>query len=276
MHRISQEYFTTSELAKTSGVTKHTLFHYDEIGLLKPEFTNANGYRYYSLRQCYLLDIIKVLKKTGSSLQQIKEYIQNQNTALLISLLKQKQCELGVEQLRMSRMRSFLDDAIKMIENSMGDIRDDTWIEECEAESFIATPLNQGSGDKEFAGKLSKHRDYCETHNINHDFPIWTILCEDRFKSGDYYPDYIANKLKSPIQCEKIIIKPKGRYALIHHKGSYETISETCSNLKKFIKSNGMLFCGDVYMVEMLHYLVEKDPENYIIRIAVEISDCNS
>ena len=30
-------YLTTGEFAKLAGVSKHTLFHYDKIGLLSPE-----------------------------------------------------------------------------------------------------------------------------------------------------------------------------------------------------------------------------------------------
>ncbi|MHA6533219.1 MerR family transcriptional regulator [Paenibacillus sp. BAC0078] len=41
-----------------------------------PEYRKSNSYRYYSFRQTYLLDIINVLKKAGSSLQEIKDFLQ--------------------------------------------------------------------------------------------------------------------------------------------------------------------------------------------------------
>lgn len=44
-------YFSTGEFAKLAGVSKHTLFYYDEIGLLSPEIKNKeNGYRYTQQR----------------------------------------------------------------------------------------------------------------------------------------------------------------------------------------------------------------------------------
>ena len=36
MEKQSELYFTTGEFAKILGVKKHTLFHYDEIGLFSP------------------------------------------------------------------------------------------------------------------------------------------------------------------------------------------------------------------------------------------------
>lgn len=265
-------YFTTSELAKTCGVTKHTLFHYDEIGLLKPEFVNSKGYRFYSIQQCYALDIINVLKKAGSSLQEIKGFIQNQNTPLLIELLRQKLYDLEMEQIRIKRMQRLLKGAIEMTEQAQGELHDGPSMAEYEEEYFIATQLEQGDGDKEFAHKLNEHRNYCEKQFIDHEFPIWTILGKDHFESGDYYGDFIANKLKAPIPGERMITKPKGIYVVMNHRGSYETMSETYSTIKKYIESNGMAVCGKAYAVEVLSYIAEKNPSNYIMQISVEVS----
>ena len=45
------EYMTTGEFASAMGVSKDTLFHYDDIGLFCPEKVSENGYRYYSIYQ---------------------------------------------------------------------------------------------------------------------------------------------------------------------------------------------------------------------------------
>lgn len=39
--------YTVAKLAKISGISIRTLHWYDEIGLLKPAYHGANGYRYY-------------------------------------------------------------------------------------------------------------------------------------------------------------------------------------------------------------------------------------
>ena len=40
-------HFTTGEFARLCGVSKHTLFHYDEMGVFSPSGRGENGYRYY-------------------------------------------------------------------------------------------------------------------------------------------------------------------------------------------------------------------------------------
>ncbi len=265
------QYLTTSEFAKTCGVTKHTLFHYDEIGLLKPEFTNSKRYRYYSIQQCYTLDIINVLKKAGSSLQEIKGFIQNQNASLLIELLKQKRNDLKREEIKIKRMQRFLQGAIEMTEQAKEELHDGPSVEECEEEYFVATQLEPGD-DREFAGKLSEHRAYCENHFIDCEGPIWTVVSKERFESGDYYPDFVLNRLRNPLPGQKMKVKPKGLYAVINHRGSYETTPETFKTIKDYITDKGMAVCGDAYAVDLLNYFSEKNPDDYVLQISVGVS----
>ena len=53
---VSEEsYLTCGEFAALCEVKKQTLFHYDDIGLLKPEIVNDKGYRFYSYGDACLL-----------------------------------------------------------------------------------------------------------------------------------------------------------------------------------------------------------------------------
>lgn len=69
-----------------------------------------------------------------------------------------------------------------------------------------------------------------------------------------------------------MIVKPKGTYAVINHRGSYETMPEAYSTIKLFIALEGLEICGNAYAVELLNYFAEKNPDDYIIRISVEVS----
>ena len=97
----TDRYLKTSDFAKLCGVTKDTLFHYEELGLLTPEIRTENGYRYYSVKQFFTYDIIAILKDTGTSLKDIKSYIENLDTDNFISLLSEKYRVLEQEHLKM-------------------------------------------------------------------------------------------------------------------------------------------------------------------------------
>lgn len=67
--------YSTKEFAELCGVNKQTLYHYDDIGLLKPKLVEENAYRRYSFEQYQDYLLISCLKEAGMSLQEIKGYM---------------------------------------------------------------------------------------------------------------------------------------------------------------------------------------------------------
>lgn len=67
--------YTVQKLAKLSGVSVRTLHFYDEIGLLRPAYTTANGYRYYEERELLLLQQILFFRELGFELKKIQKIL---------------------------------------------------------------------------------------------------------------------------------------------------------------------------------------------------------
>jgi DNA-binding transcriptional MerR regulator len=64
--------YTVKKLAALSGVSVRTLHFYDEVGLLKPAYVGANGYRFYEEPQLLTLQQILFYRELGFELKQIK------------------------------------------------------------------------------------------------------------------------------------------------------------------------------------------------------------
>lgn len=264
-------YMTTGEFAEICGATKHTLFHYDEIGLLKPELVDENGYRYYSIHQTYTFDIINILKQTGTPLKEIKVFLEIRNTSALMDLLRQKIIQLKEEERKIKRMRGFLDETLHMTEEVMNGIGDYVWIEECKEQILVGIELDPDRGDKEFIRKLTLHRKACEIERIDYQPALWSVIKQKRFMQGHYFPDYIGNRVNESKARAGVRIKPAGFYAVANHKGSYETMPETHERIKNKIEKQGFRICGDAYSTDLLNYLAENDPNSYVIRIWVHV-----
>jgi DNA-binding transcriptional MerR regulator len=67
--------YTVKSLAKLSGVSVRTLHWYDEIGLLNPAYSEANGYRYYEEEQLLLLQQILFFRELGFKLSDIQKVL---------------------------------------------------------------------------------------------------------------------------------------------------------------------------------------------------------
>ena len=61
--------YTVKKLAAMSGVSVRTLHFYDEVGLLKPAYHGANGYRFYEAPQLLTLQQILFYRELGFELK---------------------------------------------------------------------------------------------------------------------------------------------------------------------------------------------------------------
>src|SRR6476619_3064399 len=67
--------YTVKQVAAMSGVSVRTLHFYDEVGLLKPAYQAANGYRFYEEPQLLTLQQILFYRELGFELKQIRDVL---------------------------------------------------------------------------------------------------------------------------------------------------------------------------------------------------------
>ena len=85
-----EKIYSVSELSDLAGITKRTLHHYDEIGLLVPARRKDNGYREYQHKHLVMLQQILIYRAIDFSTQDIKQLLGAENHNLLDALNHQK------------------------------------------------------------------------------------------------------------------------------------------------------------------------------------------
>ena len=98
--------YRVQEFAELAGVTVRALHHYDRLGLLKPQRTEA-GYRLYSLRDFERREQIVALKFLGIPLKQIRTLFRREAPAWPEALRMQRRV--------LEEKRRLLDSAINAI-----------------------------------------------------------------------------------------------------------------------------------------------------------------
>ena len=112
---MKDNYFSTGEFAKLCNVNKKTLFHYDEIGLFKPEIVKENGYRYYSIYQLEIFDMIYTLRDLGVPLKEIKSFMDKRNPNSVVELFEYKTNEIENEIKLLRRKQEIMSNKMKPI-----------------------------------------------------------------------------------------------------------------------------------------------------------------
>jgi DNA-binding transcriptional MerR regulator/uncharacterized cupin superfamily protein len=108
--------YTVKQLALMSGVTVRTLHFYDEMALLKPAYTKANGYRIYEEPQLLLLQQILFYRELGFELKRINEILSQREFEKLAALKSHRQ----VLEKNVTRTRTLIETIDKTIRHLKG------------------------------------------------------------------------------------------------------------------------------------------------------------
>ena len=81
------------EVAKIFHVSMGTLRHYEQEGLLEPEYVDEKtGYRYYGVRHLEVLNTIRYLRVLDLPLSEIAEFLHDRDTQVMEEkLVRQKE-----------------------------------------------------------------------------------------------------------------------------------------------------------------------------------------
>lgn len=103
------------ELSEIAGVSARTLRYYDQIGLLKPLYTNEAGYRYYGESEVALLQQILFYRERGFDLKRIQKIIY-QDDFDIVEALQEHLLEL-------EEQRSHMDSLINTVERTIASMK---------------------------------------------------------------------------------------------------------------------------------------------------------
>lgn len=271
MPNLNVQYFTTSEFARICGVTKHTLFHYDEIGLFCPQHIGKNGYRYYTVKQFYQFDMITILKRAGTPLKEIKEFIRNQNPKYFVNLLKEKEAYLEQEKRKIDRMQQLLLNTIRTTTTAMCEKYGVPRLEFCEEEYFMVMEVPKERDERISLKAVADYFNYCEKQSYNCNLSLGGIIGEEKLVREEYTePDYYCIQVDQPYHSEKMHCKPRGMYVVMFHQGDYNALPQSYRMMVQYLSDQQMEICGNAYEYDMLNYLAVSDPEKYVIQISIQ------
>src|SRR5438105_12494706 len=108
--------YTVKQVAAVSGVTVRTLHFYDEMALLKPAYSKANGYRIYEEPQLLKLQQILFYRELGFELKRIKEILSRRKFEKVAALKSHRQ----VLEKNAARTRTLIETIDKTIRHLKG------------------------------------------------------------------------------------------------------------------------------------------------------------
>lgn len=266
-----KKYITTGEFAKMMNTTKDTLFHYDKIGLFQPEIKKENDYRYYSVNQMELLEMIFLLRDLGMPLKEIKKFMEMRSPKVLLELLEKEENTINekIKQLR-SKKKLILEQK-KRIRESEAVCIDDIVIKEFPEKYYLLKSL-EGIGEDSIYEPISLlKQEYLQLKQELHYDLVFTQYAE-RIKKK-CYEDYkeVLLLMKEKPKGGTVSVLPAGKYVVAYFRGDWHGIGTAYERMQAYIKEHGLTVDGKYYEEYLVDGLVANDISDFVTQISVRV-----
>lgn len=267
-------YFSVSELAALGNVSRQTILYYDKHNLLKPNFIDSNGYRYYHFKEYLILEIILNFRKLGMSVDEIKAYINEKSPEALDNILMNKAIEY---ELTIKKLKCLLAD-IEIVRTNLAAINKynigSLTIHQQEQEILILSPLVDKKAPIKTRIKIlgnfnlplykSNHFKSCKVS--------WIITAND-FLNGEcrkkrYYcsPTYVDSSNK------KQIILPAGNYLTYIFQGAFQPqATKIYDIITQYLHKQNLKIISPIKITTLKYFWTANTRDDYISMLSVAV-----
>ena len=267
---------TCGEFAKLCQVKKQTLFHYDDIGILKPEIVGDNGYRYYTYRQYETFAIIANLKTAGLSLAEIGEYLEGKDSRERLQTLRDAEAKIQERITELTQVQTALLTEIGRAEEAQAAYTKDIILMHVPTLELIrSTDLNALDDEQ----MIQAVQVFSRTVEV-----ACAAIGTDSVRAGEldrysfllaYRPELTDEQLANvSLRGAELIpyTRPAGIYAVAYHKGSFDTTEKTYARLIDFFDRNGFVMGPLAYEEYLRNELTASSDEDYLTRIVIQVA----
>lgn len=266
--------FPIGEVSKLFHISVSSLRHYENIGLLTPEYISPDsGYRYYGTEQFEVLNTIRYLRALDMPLSEIEDFLKNKDIDLIEEKLRQQKQSVLKKQQELKRIEQKIDHRLNWLmdaESALLDVISLIPLPACRI-VWVDDPLKiDGSDDMEapirkldqsdaeavvFLGKVGlgisvEHLQKAETAQYD---GIFLILDQEDIYTGE--------TLELP---ETLCVR-------LRFRGSHTEAPAQYQKLLDYIDKHKMQIVGFSREVTLIDYGITNDTEKFVTEICVPV-----
>ena len=267
--------FRIGDVAKLFHLSVSSLRHYEEEGLLVPEYIDKDtGYRYYSTRQFEVLNTIRYLRALDMPLSEIADFLQNRDIERIEEKLRHQKDVVIEKQKELNRIERKIDKRLHQLHDASTCKLDTVtlrnfpscrmvWMEDSlKIKGFLdmETPIRKlESSEAEavvFLGKVGVGISVQNLNSGNYEQydGVFLVLDEEDHFDG------------------KTILLPEAMCVSVRFRGSHPQAPAQYDKLMRYIHKNKLSVAGFSREITMIDYGITNDIEKFVTEISIPVT----
>ena len=266
--------FRIGEMAQSFHVSVSILRYYEKIGLLNPEYIDAEtGYRYYSTRQFETLNTIRYLRRLGLPLSEISAFVNNRSLEDIRRLLELQRTQVRERITELAAVESRIENRLRQIDRAknvgLGIITEETL--PASRLAVLNRSINpENSYELELAIRELEGRDDRAAVFLG---KIGVGISADSFQRGVFRPcDFLFMVLEENEEHSGTVIElPERPGVSIRFGGGHEKAGPSYGALFDYFNANRLTAAGPVMEITVIDYGLTRNESEFLTEIRIPV-----
>lgn len=269
-----QKLFSIGDVAKLFHLSVSSLRHYEDVGLLIPEYTDPDsGYRYYGARQFEVLNSIRYLRALDMPLSEIADFLSNREIERMEEKLQSQKKAVIEKQEELKRIERKINHRLQMIQDAKNSIFDTVYLNMKKACRMVWV------GDSlKIHGFLDMEEPIRKLENRQAEAVVFlgkvgVGISEENLRNSQFDSyDGIFLILDEEDHFEGTVTEvPETLCVSIRFHGSHTEAAEQYRRLMDYIKEHKMQISGFSREITMIDYGLTNDPGKFVTEISIPV-----
>ena len=268
------ELFQIGDVAKLFHLSVGTLRHYEQYGILKPEYTDKKtGYRYYSIRQFEVLTNILYLRALDMPLEEIADFINNRDIDVIEEKLKNQKKIIAEKKKELEKIEQKIDHRIEQIEDAVKSELNKIKLISVEEQRIVFIRDNIKWSSYLSLEHSIRQLEKKQKTPVTYQGKVGVGISKENLISGvfGHYEIVFVILDKEDDYEGKVEIQPKGLFVTVRFNGSHNEAEKYYQMLIEYIKANNFEITGFSRELALIDNVITNDESKFVTEISIPV-----
>ncbi len=268
--------FSIGEVSKLFHISVSSLRHYENVGLIHPEYTSPDtGYRYYGTEQFEVLNTIRYLRALDIPLAEIEDFLKNRDISNIEEKLIQQKKIVLEKQKELKRVEQKISHRLNSLSEAQNMPLDTVSLVQLPAKRIVWVDAPLKIKDSQDMEASIRKLDQSRTEAVVFLGKVGLGISAEHLQKAEYakYDGIFLILDDEDIYDGETITVAETLCVRLCFRGSHAEAPEQYKKLLDYINKHQMQIVGFSREITLIDYGITNDPEKFVIEICIPVSE---